>query len=86
MFLAGKNLSWDQIDKICPNSYGKKGSCTVTEKYLGEEDKDSANIMSYLKMIGGLAYNSDDDIPAANIDEMDSMSEDLSVRDSCDDN
>ena len=57
MFLEGKNLSWDEIDKICPNSYGKKGSCTVTKKYLGKEDKDSASIMSHLKMIGGLAYD-----------------------------
>ena len=86
VFLAGKNLSLDESDKICPNSYGKKGSCTVTEKYLGKEDKDSANIMSYRNMIGGLAYDSDDDIPAANTDEMDSMSEDLSVRDFSDDN
>ena len=84
MFLAGKNLSWDEIDKICPNSFGKKGSCTVAEKHLGNEDKDSANIMSYLKMIGGLAYDSDDDIPAANIDTMDSMSEDVSLSDSSD--
>ena len=57
MFLEGKNLSWDEIDKICPNSYGKKGSCTVTKKYLGKEDKDCASIMSHLKMIGGLAYD-----------------------------
>ena len=86
MFLAGKNLSWDEIDKICPNSYGKKGSCTVTKKRLGKEDKDCVNIMSYLKMIGGLAYDSDDDIPAANMDEMDSMSEDVSLSDSSDNN
>ena len=86
MFLAGKNLSWDEIDKICPNSYGKKGSCTVTKTRLGKEDKDCVNIMSYLKMIGGLAYDSDDDIPAANMDEMDSMSEDVSLSDSSDNN
>ena len=42
--------------------------------------------MSYLKMIGGLAYDSDDDIPAANMDEMDSMSEDVSLSDSSDNN
>ena len=86
MFLAGKNLSWDEIDEICPNLYRKKGSRTVAKNRLGEEDKDNANIMSYLKMIGGLAYDSDDDISAANIDEMDSMSEDVSLSDSSDNN
>ena len=86
MFLAGKKLSWDEIDKICPNSYGKKGSCTVAKKCLSEEDKDSANNMSYLKMIGGLAYDSDHDISAANIDEMDSVSEDVSLSESSDNN
>eukprot|EP00794_Sanderia_malayensis_P013500 gene13500-14903_t len=68
-----KNFSWDEIDKICTNSNGKKESCTVAKKRLGEENKDGANIMSYLKMLGGLAYDSDDDISAADIDEMDSL-------------
>ena len=54
--------------------------------YLGKEDKDSANIMSYLNMIGGLAYDSDDDIPATNIDEIESMSEGLSLSVSSDNN
>ena len=37
-------------------------------------------------MIDGLAYDSDDDISAANIDEMDSMSEDASLSDFSDNN
>ena len=61
-------------------------SCTVTKKYLGKEDKDSADIMSYFKMIGKLAYDSDDDIPATNIDEIESISEVLSLSDSSDNN
>ena len=42
--------------------------------------------MSYLKMIGGLAYDSDDDIHAADIYEVESMSGDVSLSDSSDNN
>ena len=37
-------------------------------------------------MIGKLAYDSDDDIPATNIDEIESISEVLSLSDSSDNN